>query len=61
LGFGYGEHRCVAEHLAKTELKTVFSLLFEKLPDLRIAVPMDEIRYTPLHLDVGVVELPVTV
>ncbi|OIW26840.1 cytochrome P450 [Coniochaeta ligniaria NRRL 30616] len=61
LGFGYGEHRCVAEHLAKTELITVFSLLFEKLPDLRIAVPMDEIKYTPLHLDVGVVELPVTV
>lgn len=60
LGFGYGEHRCIAEHLAKTELIAVFSQLFEKLPNLGIAVPMDEIKYTPLNMDVGVTELPVT-
>jgi len=24
LGFGYGEHRCIAEHLAKAELTVVF-------------------------------------
>lgn len=24
LGFGYGDHRCIAETLAKTELATVF-------------------------------------
>jgi nitric oxide reductase len=24
LGFGFGDHRCIAEHLAKTELTTVF-------------------------------------
>lgn len=59
LGFGYGEHRCIAEHLSKVELSAVFSLLFEKLPDLRLAVPMSEIKYTPLEKDVGVVELPV--
>lgn len=60
LGFGYGEHRCVAEHLAKAELSAVFSQLFEKLPNLRIAVPLDQIKYSPLHMDVGVMELPVT-
>lgn len=31
LGFGYGEHRCIAEHLAKAELISVFcELFFEK-------------------------------
>lgn len=25
LGYGFGEHRCIAEHLAKTELTSVFS------------------------------------
>lgn len=24
LGYGFGAHRCIAEHLAKTELTTVF-------------------------------------
>jgi len=60
LGFGYGEHRCVAEDLAKAELSAVFSQLFEKLPDLKLAVPMSEIKYSPLEKDVGITELPVT-
>jgi nitric oxide reductase len=60
LGFGYGEHRCIAEHLAKAELTTVFSTLYKKLPDLKIAVPIDQLEYTPLHVDVGVQKLPVT-
>jgi nitric oxide reductase len=25
LGYGYGAHRCIAEHLAKAELASVFS------------------------------------
>jgi nitric oxide reductase len=25
LGYGYGPHRCIAEHLAKAELASVFS------------------------------------
>jgi nitric oxide reductase len=27
LGFGFGDHRCIAEHLAKAELSSVFSEL----------------------------------
>ncbi|GKT72138.1 cytochrome P450 [Colletotrichum tofieldiae] len=59
LGFGFGPHRCVAEPLARAELEIVFAMLFKKLPTLRIAAPISEIEYTPLHKDVGVVKLPV--
>ncbi|KAI3558654.1 cytochrome P450 55A1 [Colletotrichum abscissum] len=59
LGFGFGPHRCIAEPLARAELETVFATLFQKLPSLRIAVPIPDIEYTPLHKDVGVVKLPV--
>ncbi|KAJ4407085.1 hypothetical protein N0V85_004416 [Neurospora sp. IMI 360204] len=60
LGFGWGDHRCIAEFLAKAEMKAVFGTIFKKLPDLKIAVPFDEIEYTPLDRDVGIVRLPVT-
>ncbi|KAI0004405.1 cytochrome P450 55A2 [Xylariaceae sp. FL0662B] len=59
LGFGFGDHRCIAEHLSKAELSTVFSTLFKKLPDLEVAVPFEEVQFSPLQGDVGVVELPV--
>ncbi|KAL2873033.1 hypothetical protein SGCOL_011832 [Colletotrichum sp. CLE4] len=60
LGFGFGPHRCIAEPLARAELEAVFATLFQKLPSLRIAVPISDIDYTPLNKDVGVVKLPVT-
>lgn len=59
LGFGYGEHRCIAERLAKAELAAVFAQLFEKLPGLGLAVPAGEVEHTPLDKDVGITELPV--
>lgn len=43
-----------------TELiRLITATLFQKLPSLRIAVPIPDIEYTPLHKDVGVVKLPV--
>ncbi|KAE8352219.1 cytochrome P450 [Aspergillus coremiiformis] len=60
LGFGYGDHRCIAETLARAELETVFSTLFQTLPSLRLAVPKSEIQWMPLTKDVGIVGLPVT-
>lgn len=34
--------------------------LFKKMPDLKLAVPFDKVNYSPLHKDVGIVDLPVT-
>ncbi|KAJ2979340.1 hypothetical protein NQ176_g3315 [Zarea fungicola] len=60
LGYGFGDHRCIAEGLAKAELTTVFSTLFQTLPNLKIAIPLDKINVSPLHADVGILDLPVT-
>ncbi|KAK2799833.1 hypothetical protein FQN50_008354 [Emmonsiellopsis sp. PD_5] len=59
LGYGYGEHTCVAEGLARTELEVVFSTLFQRLPNLKLAIPFSEIKYTRPAADVGIEELPV--
>ncbi|KAH6972413.1 cytochrome P450 55A3 [Ilyonectria sp. MPI-CAGE-AT-0026] len=59
LGFGFGPHRCIAEVLAKTELETAFAALFKKLPTLKVAVPLEEVEYSPLVRDIGISKLPV--
>ncbi|EEU33536.1 uncharacterized protein NECHADRAFT_89386 [Fusarium vanettenii 77-13-4] len=60
LGFGWGDHRCIAESLARAELEAVFSTLFQTLPTLKLAIPNSEIKWTPPIKDIGVSELPVT-
>jgi nitric oxide reductase len=37
LGFGFGDHRCIAEHLAKAELITVFGT-FEKFKSIALEI-----------------------
>ncbi|KAF2683117.1 cytochrome P450 [Lentithecium fluviatile CBS 122367] len=53
MGFVWGQHRCVAEPLARSELEVVFATLFQRLPGLRLAAPFEEIKWTPLRKDVG--------
>ncbi|KAK4121980.1 cytochrome P450 [Parathielavia appendiculata] len=57
LGFGFGDHRCIAEHLAKAELTSVFRHLCGQLPNMRLATPIDDLEYTPLNSDVGIVRM----
>ncbi|TKA80462.1 hypothetical protein B0A49_00846 [Cryomyces minteri] len=59
LGYGYGCHRCVAEWLARAELEIVFGTLFQRVPNLRLAMPMSEIKYSKPSQNVGITELPV--
>ncbi|AEO68221.1 4b72ec53-8c48-4fb7-868a-96bdfe2182ab [Thermothielavioides terrestris] len=60
LGFGFGDHRCIAEHLAKAELTSVFTHLYSKLPNLKLATSINDIQYSPLDRDVGIEKLLVT-
>jgi cytochrome P450 len=60
VGFGYGVHQCLGQHLARLELEIVFSTLFARIPTLRVAVPVNELPYKHGGLLFGLHELPVT-
>lgn len=60
LGFGYGVHQCLGAMFARVELRAVFSLLFERLPDLALAIPFEELRFKDDHAVYGCESLPVT-
>ncbi|EWZ33985.1 hypothetical protein FOZG_13670 [Fusarium oxysporum Fo47] len=60
LGFGWGDHGCIAASLARAEPEAVFSTLFQTLPTLKLAIPSSEINGSAPNKDIGVSELPVT-
>ncbi|MFD2419471.1 cytochrome P450 [Amycolatopsis pigmentata] len=59
LAFGHGGHFCIGASLARTELRTVFPLLFRRFPGLRLAVSVDEIEVRSNRLTGGVDNVPV--
>lgn len=60
LGFGHGAHHCVGASLARVELRAVFAALPERVPTLRVAVPLDGLRLREDNLTGGLTELPVS-
>jgi cytochrome P450 len=45
LGFGMGMHYCVGAPLARLEASIAFRVLFERLPNLRLAVESEHLRW----------------
>ena len=44
LGFGYGVHQCLGQNLARLELEIAIPRLFQRIPGLRVAVPLDQLK-----------------
>lgn len=59
LAFGYGIHQCLGQALARVELQAVFSMIFDRFPTLRLAVPFEDLRFRN-SIIYGVESLPVT-
>jgi cytochrome P450 len=59
MAFGYGIHQCLGQSLARLELEIVFSVLFQRVPDLRLAVPAEELAYKHNAAFYGIYEVPV--
>ncbi|MEU4672270.1 cytochrome P450 [Amycolatopsis sp. NPDC023774] len=60
IAFGYGGFFCIGASLARTELRVVFSALFRRFPNLRLAVDVDELDVRSNRLTGGVSSVPVT-
>ncbi|KEF14912.1 hypothetical protein DF18_34800, partial [Streptomyces rimosus] len=60
LSFGYGVHQCLGQNLARLELEIILSALFERIPTLRLATPVERLTLRPGSTIQGVNELPVT-
>ncbi|MEV4441050.1 cytochrome P450 [Streptomyces sp. NPDC049577] len=43
LAFGHGVHQCLGAQLARIEMKLAFRALLRRLPELRLAVPPEEV------------------
>lgn len=59
VAFGHGRHMCLGQHLARLELKITFTRLVARMPNLRLAVPAEEIEMPPDHILYGPESLPV--
>ncbi|MEV6315559.1 cytochrome P450 [Streptomyces sp. NPDC051776] len=58
--FGYGAHRCLGAQLARMELEVAFSGVLAAFPDMRLAVPAEELANARGRLISGMQALPVT-
>jgi cytochrome P450 len=59
LAFGFGEHQCLGQQLARIELQVVYGTLYRRVPTLRLAVDVDQVPFKQDSVVYGVHDLPV--
>ncbi|WP_146174888.1 cytochrome P450 [Umezawaea tangerina] len=60
IAFSYGSWYCIGAPLARMEMQEVYAALFTRLPDYRLAVPIDRIpMINDLQLGGGIAAVPV--
>jgi hypothetical protein len=60
VAFGFGVHQCLGQPLARLELQVVYSVLYKRIPTLKLATGLDKIPFKHDAAVYGVYELPVT-
>lgn len=60
IAFGFGPHQCLGQNLARMEMRIVLKILFERMPTLRLAKPVEELRFNTDQHIYGLRSLPVT-
>ena len=59
IAFGFGAHFCLGSSLARLELRALFEVLADRLPDLRLATPTEP-AHRPANFVSGYESMPVT-
>jgi cytochrome P450 len=61
LSFGHGVHYCIGIPMAKMQIEIALDRLLARYPDIRLAVPAEEVKWTSSALLHGLAALPVSV
>ncbi|WP_329331963.1 cytochrome P450 [Streptomyces sp. NBC_00663] len=59
VAFGFGVHQCLGQPLARMELQVVYGTLYRRIPTLKLACPLEDVRFKDDAFIYGVHELPV--
>jgi cytochrome P450 len=59
VGFGRGVHYCLGAPLARVEAEIALHTLFDRLPELRLAIAEDDLYWRPIPLFRSLASLPV--
>ncbi|MFI0040578.1 cytochrome P450 [Streptomyces mutabilis] len=59
VAFGYGVHQCLGQNLVRVEMDVAYRKLFERIPTLELAVPLEELAFKYDGILFGLHELPV--
>ena len=60
LAFGFGPHQCLGQNLARMELQVVLDTLLRRVPDLKLAVPAEDLQFKDDAFVYGLYGLPVS-
>jgi cytochrome P450 len=60
VAFSHGIHQCIGQQLARVELRVAIPALVNRFPNLRLAIPSDEVPLRGNATTSGVQRLPVT-
>ncbi len=60
VAFGGGVHRCIGLSLARMEVKVAAREFIRQLKDIRLAIPVEELRYLPTVATRSIESLPLT-
>src|SRR5262249_10787284 len=60
IAFGVGTHRCIGAALARMEIKVAARELAKRWSDIRLTVPVEQLRYLPTVATHSLESLPVT-
>jgi cytochrome P450 len=59
LAFAHGVHRCIGAELARMELRAAYPALLRRFPNMRLATPVEDLKYRKVSIVYGVEALPV--
>lgn len=60
VAFGVGIHRCVGASLARMEINVAAKELIKRVKDLKLAIPVEDIKYQPTVATHTIASLPLT-